>query len=63
MFSGVMLLLAVADTMLLVWTCGGGASCGIPVLGVLAFLILALPYDTALVGAGRWIGPATAGGC
>ena len=28
-----------------------------PVLGVLAFLILALPYDTALVGAGRWIGP------
>lgn len=57
MFSAVMLLLAVADTVLLVWTVQQWREFRHPVLGLLAFLILALPYDTALVGAGRWIGP------
>lgn len=57
MFSGVMLLLAVADAVLLAWTVQRWREFRHPVLGVLAFLILALPYDTALVGAGRWIGP------
>lgn len=57
MFSSVMFLLAVADTILLVWTVRRWREFRHPVLGVLAFLILALPYDTALVGAGRWIGP------
>jgi len=56
MFSVLMLLLAVANTVLLVWTIRRWRDFRHPVLGVLAFLILALPYDTALVGAGRWIG-------
>jgi hypothetical protein len=51
-----MFLLAIADTVLLVWTFRRWREFRHPVLGVLAFLILALPYDTALVGAGRWIG-------
>ena len=57
MFSAVMLLLAVADTVLLAWTVSRWREFRHPLLGLLAFLILALPYDTALVGAGRWIGP------
>lgn len=57
MFSAVMLLLAVADTVLLAWTVRQWRELRHPVLGLLAFLILALPYDTALVGVGRWIGP------
>lgn len=56
MFSALMLLLATADTVLFVWTLRRWREFRHPVLGVLAFLILALPYDTALVGAGRWIG-------
>ena len=56
MFSFVMLLLAAADLALFVWTLRRWREFRHPVLGVLAFLILALPYDTALVGAGRWIG-------
>ena len=56
MFSVLMLLLAIADTVLLVWTIRRWREFRHPVLAVLAFLILALPYDTALVGAGRWIG-------
>lgn len=56
MFSGVMFLLAIADTVLLVWTLRRWQEFRHPVLALLAFLIVALPYDTALVGAGRWIG-------
>lgn len=56
MFSALMLLLAIADTVLLVWTLRRWREFRHPVLGLLAFLILALPYDTALVGAGRWLG-------
>lgn len=56
MYSGVMLLLAIADTVLLAWTLRRWRELRHPVLAVLAFLILALPYDTALVGLGRWIG-------
>ena len=56
MFSALMLLLAITDTVLLVWTVQRWQEFRHPVLGLLAFLILALPYDTALVGAGRWLG-------
>jgi len=56
LFSFVMYLLAIADTVLFVWTVRQWREFRHPVLGVLAFLILALPYDTVLVGAGRWIG-------
>ena len=56
MFSALMLLLAIADTVLLIWTVQRWREFRHPVLGLLAFLILALPYDTALVGAGRWLG-------
>ncbi len=56
MFSVLMFLLAIADTVLLVWTVRRWREFRHPVLGLLAFLILALPYDTALVGAGRWLG-------
>ena len=55
MFSFVMLLLP-ADLALFVWTLRRWREFRHPVLGVLAFLILALPYDTALVGAGSSIG-------
>ena len=55
-YSFVMILLAIADTVLLVWTVRRWREFRHPVLGVLTFLILALPYDTALVGVGRWIG-------
>jgi hypothetical protein len=51
-----MFLLAIANTVLLVWTVRRWHEFRHPVLAVLAFLILALPYDTVLVGAGRWIG-------
>lgn len=51
-----MLLLAVADSALLIWTVQRWREFRHPVLAMLAFLILALPYDTALVGLGRWIG-------
>ncbi len=60
MFSGLMFLLAIADTALLIWTVRRWREFRHPVLGLLAFLILALPYDTALVGAGRWLGPGDA---
>jgi hypothetical protein len=56
MYSSLMLVLSVADTVLLVWTLREWQHRRQPVLGLLAFLILALPYDTALVGAGRFIG-------
>jgi len=56
MFSALMLLLAITNTALLFWTVQRWREFRHPVLVLLAFLILALPYDTALVGAGRWLG-------
>jgi hypothetical protein len=56
MYSAFMFALAVADTALLVWTLREWARLRLALLGLLAFLIAALPYDTALVGAGRFIG-------
>jgi hypothetical protein len=56
MFSLLMLGLAAANTALLAYTLREWRRLRLPVLGLLAFLILALPYDTALVGAGRWLG-------
>jgi hypothetical protein len=56
MFSVLMFLLAAANTVLLAYTLRQWQRLRLPVLGLLAFLILALPYDTALVGAGRWLG-------
>jgi hypothetical protein len=57
MYSTLMLLLSAADTVLLLWTLREWQRLRQPVLGLLAFLILALPYDTALVGVGRFVGP------
>jgi hypothetical protein len=51
-----MFVLAAADTALLAWTLRAWRRSREPVLGLLAFLVLALPYDTALVGAGSAIG-------
>jgi hypothetical protein len=51
-----MLVLAIADTILFAWTVRNARRFREPVLWLLAFLIAALPYDTALVAAGRWIG-------
>lgn len=56
MYSILMFVLSAADTALLIYTLREWGRLRLPVLGLLAFLILALPYDTALVGAGRYIG-------
>jgi 4-amino-4-deoxy-L-arabinose transferase-like glycosyltransferase len=52
MYSYLMFALAAADTVLLVYTVRQWRRLRQPVLGLLAFLVLALPYDTALVGRG-----------
>jgi len=56
MFSAAMFVLCALDLALLAWTFLRWRELRHPVLGLIVFLLLALPYDTALVGAGRWIG-------
>lgn len=56
MYSALMFLLSAADAALLIYTVREWRRQRLAVLGLLAFLVLALPYDTALVGAGRFIG-------
>jgi hypothetical protein len=56
MYSALMLLLCALDLALLAWTFRAWRATGHPVLALLTFLVLALPYDTALVGLGRFIG-------
>lgn len=55
-YSGVMLLLAAADTALLAWTIACWRRLRHPALALITFLVLALPYDTLLVAAGPSIG-------
>jgi hypothetical protein len=55
-FSALMLLVAIADTVLFAWILRSAWRHGTPVLWLLAFLIAALPYDTLLVAAGHSIG-------
>jgi hypothetical protein len=57
MYSLLMLLLCAADTVLFLWVLRHCLRDGDAVLWTLAFILAALPYDTALVGLGRWIGP------
>ena len=51
-----MFVLCGLDVVLLGWTMGKWRASRQPALALLVFLIMALPYDTALVGAGAWIG-------
>ena len=51
-----MLVLCAIDIVLVLWMARAWWSRREAVLGLILFLAAALPYDTALVGLGRWIG-------